>query len=359
MKKEYIFICFSTSEGSLSDHFVNLANELSEYYHVLIFSDNKYRPYNLRANISVNFWPSKRPTRLKDFLFYLRFLKKKKPILTISLFGAVNVNIITSFLMGIKYRIAWKRSLSTQFKQKKILVLRKRLVYKLANIIICNSNSTAIDAQKFHSIQKNKIKVLPNSVVDYYHQFKDIKIEEHKILYVGRLHESKGVDTLIRAFEIVADEHDQLQLNIIGSGSERQRLRQLADQTGFSERIHFKGKQPKETVLKEMKSSMISIVPSYSEAFGYTVIEAMSMKTAVIGADNTGIKEIIIDKKTGLLFKTGDYKDLSKKIKYLYQNPEKRESLAKNGYVHFKEKYSSEKAVKRDAEFLKKLIQEK
>jgi glycosyltransferase involved in cell wall biosynthesis len=355
--RKTIFICFSTSEGSLSEHFVGLSNELSKFYNVNIFSDNKYRPKKLIDKVKLFYWPSKRPTQLIDFLFYLKHLIKKKPVITISIFGSVNISIISSFLTGVKYKVSWIRTLSSQFKQKKILVLRKRLVFNFTDIVITNSKSTALDAKDFYQINQHKISILPNSVVDYYSKYKSIKTEKDKILYVGRLHKSKGVDVLIKAFEIIAKSNHQLLLYIVGSGPETESLKQLARDTGFYERIKFIGKISKEEVLKEMKSSYITVIPSNSEAFGYTVIEAMSMKTAVIGADNTGIKEIIINDKSGLLFRTGDHKDLATKIEILYNYPDKRNDIASNGYQHFKENYSSEIAIKRDANFFINLIE--
>lgn len=357
MQKKTIFICFSTSEGSLSDHFVQLSNQLSQNYEVVIFSDKKYKPKNLNHSISLKYWPSKRPTQIKDFVFYLKTILQKRPVLTISLFGSVNVNIISSYVLGVKFRIAWKRSLSTQFKQKKILILRKRLVYRLANIIITNSKSTAKDATQFHKINPKKLKVLPNSVADYYGLYKDYKTIQHKMLYVGRLHKSKGVTILIEAFKIIANNNKNIELVIVGSGPEMDNLKKLAKQSDYSQRIQFKGKKTKKEVLKEMKTAYVSVAPSLSEAFGFTVIEAMSMKTCVIGADNTGIAEIIKHNKTGLLFKTADANDLAEKLDVVLNNPKMRNRLAIEGYKHFKANYSTESAVKRDAEYFRNLIE--
>lgn len=355
--KKSIFICFSTSEGSVSDYFVGLSNMLSQNYNIIVISDNKYKPKKLSKNIELHFWPSKRPTHLIDFYFYLRLLFKKKPILTISIFGSVNVNIICSYLNGVRYRIAWKRSLSSQFKQKKYLVKRKYFVYRLSNLIITNSKSTALDAEKFHKINPRKLKVIPNSVLDNYNKFSNIIIDQNKILYVGRLHKTKGVDILINAFSIISEKHKQLKLVIVGSGPKKNCLVELCKKLNIRDQIIFAGKVSKNKVLEEMKSSYATVVPSYTEAFGFTVIEAMSMKTCVIGANNTGIKETIQNEKTGLLFKTGDSQDLAEKLISVTEDNTKRDKLAEEGYKHFKKYYSTESAVKRDADYFINLIE--
>jgi len=355
--KKTIFICFSTSEGSVSDHFVYLSNLLSKNLRVIIISDKKYYPRRLDKNITLEFWPSKRPTKLRDFFFYYLLLKKYRPLMTISLFGAVNINILTSYLFNIKYRIAWVRTLSTQFDINSYKVFRKSLVYKFATNIIANSYATANDASSVYNINSKKIKVLNNSVKDYYDDYSDIITDINKIVYVGRLHPSKGVDVLIKAFEVLADRYLELKLIIIGNGPQNDELKKLALRTGFMNRILFKGKKSKKKVLEEMKSSLTTIIPSYSEAFGFTVIEAMSMKTCVIGSDNSGIKEIIKHKKTGLLFETGSHKDLAKKLELIIENKDLRDRFAKNGYKRFQESYSTQIAVKRDANYFTNLIE--
>jgi len=277
--------------------------------------------------------------------------------MTISLFGSVNINILTSYLFNVKYRIAWVRTLSTQFDLNSYKVFRKSLVYKLATNIIANSYSTANDASSIYNINSKKIKVLNNSVKDYYDDYSDVITDINKIVYVGRLHQSKGVDVLIKAFAIIANRYMELKLIIVGNGPQKDKLEKLALSTGFKNRILFKGKKSKKKVLEEMKSSFTAIIPSYSEAFGFTVIEAMSMKTCVIGANNTGIKEIIKHKKTGLLFETGSHIDLAKKLEIIIESKDLRDRFAKNGYKRFQELYSTRSAVKRDANYFTNLIE--
>ena len=356
-KEQVIFLSFTTGGGSVSDYFTELSNKLSEVYSVIVISQGNYVPDKLNNNINLFFWPSKRPTKFKDFIFLSKLIIKYKPFLIISLFGSVNINMICSFIFKVKYRVAWIRTLSTQFPQKPHLVLRKRIIYKLSNLIISNSKATAQDASKIYHIKPNKIKVLPNSVKDYIEYYSYVKKNKNKFIYVGRLHKSKGVDILVRAFKKVLEKNNDIKLYIIGNGPELRNLRNLSKHLDLKEnQIIFLGTLKKTRVLKEMKSSYSTIVPSNSEAFGFTVIEAMSMKTCVIGANNTGIKEIINHNKTGLLFQTGNDEDLAVKINLVIKNNELRNKLALGGYEHFKSNYCVDVAVNRDFDFFDKKI---
>ncbi len=358
MKTKTIFLSFSLGEGSVSDYFVALANVFSKEYKVVIFSD-KPKPEHLilSEDIEIKHWISKRPTTFKDAKFLYQNIKKYKPTMSISIFGSVNIFLIVGFLAGIKNRIAWIRTLTTQFPQKKSLLFRKTLVYKLATNIIANSNATKQDAILNYGIPEDKIRVLPNSVKDNYEFVPLLEQNPKTITYVGRLHPSKGVETLIKSFASVSKNYPDFILEIIGNGQEEVKLKALATSLHISDRVNFIGGLPKQKVLEKFKNTYIAVIPSISEAFGFTVIEAMSMKTLVIGANNTGIKETILHDETGFLFATGDDNDLTEKIITAIENPDKRNQLATAGYARFQKNYESDMATQRDYLYFKTIIE--
>ena len=355
--KNTIFLSFSLAESSVSDYFLLLAHEFNKEYKVVIFSDvKKSENITLSNDIIVKYWPSVRPTKLADGIFLYQNIKKYKPVLTVSIFGSVNIFLIVGFLCGVNKRVAWIRTLSSQFPQKKLLILRKSLVYKLSTNLISNSQATKDDVVEKFGVAKNKIKVLPNSVSDVYESIISEKPKDNTITYVGRLHHSKGVDILIRAFSGVHTQFPDFKLVIIGNGEEKNNIENLVKELSLEKHIEFKGNLNKRKVLEVFKNTYLAVIPSRSEAFGYTVIEAMSMKTLVIGANNTGIAEIIEDLKTGMLFHTGNSIDLAKKIIQAIDQPLLREKLANEGYKHFIHNYELKKAIERDYSYFKSLI---
>ncbi len=357
MKTKTIFISFSLGEGSVSDYFVELAKTFNKEYNVVIFSDTK-KPENitLPEDIEIKRWISKRPTTFKDAKFLYQNIKKYKPVMSISIFGSVNIFLLVGFLFGIKHRIVWIRTLTTQFPQKKSLLIRKSIIYKLATKIIANSNATKDDAVLNYNIPKDKIKVLPNSVKDSYDSVPLNELNSKTITYIGRLHSSKGIETLINSFALVTKKYPDFTLEIIGSGQEETKLKDLVNSLDISSKVNFIGGLSKEKVLEKFKNTYIAVIPSISEAFGFTVIEAMSMKTLVIGANNTGIKETIIHNETGLLFKTKDDNDLAEKIVQAIENIDLRNRLAIAGYDRFLENYEYKKAAERDFLFFDNLL---
>ena len=350
------FVAFNLMNNSTSDYFISLCNLISKEAKVIIFA-SKIRETNiaLNSNIIVLKLPSIRPTKIRDFIFFYRKVKQYKPDVMISMFGFVNLFLIIGRFCNVKFRIAWIRSLDSPKQPKDFKVIRKRLVYRLATHILTNSQSTKLYAKRFFRINESKITVLPNSVVDYSHLYKHIIPNKTKIIYVGRLHPGKGLETLIESMEILKKKGFFVNLDIIGTGILERKFREMVNDKNLNHVVNFLGGKKKEEVLLAFKNSYIAIVPSEFEAFGFTVIEAMSVGTCVIGANNTGIKEIIKHQKTGLLFKTGDASDLTENIITLLDDNDYRNRLAYSGYKNFKNRYDINMAIKRDLLYLNKL----
>ncbi|UPS91662.1 glycosyltransferase [Bizionia sp. M204] len=347
-----VFLTFNIMDNSTSDYFITLSNKLSERQQVVVITGKiRNTKVSLRDNIIVLKWPTKHPVTAKDFWFLYKLVQKHKPTLMISMFSFVNVFLIVGWLLRVPNRVAWIRTLSSQYEQKSYKVFRKSLIYKLATNVIANSNATRKDIVDFFNIPENKVFVLPNSVKDYGLLLKEVSTDKLKLLYVGRLHPSKGVDVLIWAFSKLLNKFPNLRLDIIGQGEILQELISQTHSLGISDYVTFLGVKDKETVLRAYKESYCTIIPSYSEAFGYTVIEAMSVGTCVIGADNTGIKEIIHHEKTGLLFETGNSVDLENQLARVITEPQFRNTICANGYKRFLNFYENSVAIDRDFNF--------
>lgn len=351
------FLSYNVMKTSPADYFITLSNKLSESYQVVVIA-GKVRDSNIELNkeIILKKWPSDRPTSWKDFWFLYGLVKAYKPDMMISMFGFVNMFLIVGWLFRVQVRVAWIRTLSSQYAQKRYKVLRKSLIYSLATDIVTNSNATKMDVANFFKIPSRKITTLPNSVTDYSSTLQGIPTDTYNLLYVGRLHPSKGIDILIHAFSQIVKKYSNMHLDIIGQGPFLDELLELANSLGISNEVTFLGEKSKEKVLRAYKKSYCTIIPSQSEAFGFTVIEAMSVGTCVIGANNTGIKEIIIHEETGLLFETGNPDPLAQQLEKLILDESYRNSLAMFGYKRFLDYYETSYAINRDFTFFRGLL---
>ena len=247
--------------------------------------------------------------------------------------------------MGVKHRVAWYHTLTSQLEFKRMLFWRKKYLYKLASRIIANSESARLDAIDAFNINKKKIEVVPNAVNDP--QIKK-KTNQNKLVYVGRLHRLKGIKVLLRALAIVKERYPNIFLEVIGGEDEAGimlELIKLKEELKLEKNIKFVGNQSKDYVLQAFSTAYCSIVPSYYEAFGYVVIESFSVHTPVIGSNTTGIAEIIEDEVSGLLFEPGSHKELASKLLRLLEKPDFRDKLAEQAYISFLETYELNKLV--------------
>lgn len=342
-----IILGFNIGNSSVSDFFLELSNQLAREFRIVIISNNfKKEDFVISPEIEVIHWPCKRATKLNDFIFLYRKLKEYKPTTMLSVFGAVNPFLILGFLFKVEHRIAWCRSISKQFIVKDWVLKRKKYIYDLATIIYANSHSTKLDLVNNYGVNEKKIKVFYNAVKDY--NITKSFVNKNKLIYVGRMSPSKGVEDLLEAMPAVLSRFPEVELKLIGGNLEGETILQYVEKCrdlGIEKNVVFVGNKSKHIVLEEFSTSYLSIVPSIVEAFGFVVIESFSVKTPVIGSNTTGIAEIIRDGKDGFLFKPQDSDDLADKIVFLLKDEKLRETFSENCYKRFKESFELNKAI--------------
>lgn len=342
-----IFIAFTLKNSSVAEFFVALSNFLSKEYNVIIFTHaNEPHRFVLSDSITILRWPSKRPTRVKDLFFLIRQIWKYKPQTMIANFAAVNIFLVGGSLMGVPYRVAWYHTLTTQLKPKRFLELRKGILYQLATNFFTNSEAAKSDLLHSFNVPLAKIEVVNNAVRD-----PSIKgaVNDKKLVFAGRLHRVKGVETLIRALELVRKKFPDVELTIIGEDEgtgEFAKLRSLQCELDLENNIRFAGNRSRDYVLEQFSTSYCTVVPSFFEAFGYVAIESFSVHTPVIGSDSTGIAEIVRNNIDGILFTPGDHLELAQKIIELMNNKDLRNVMAENCYERFLLNYELNMVVK-------------
>ncbi len=351
-----VFLGFNIANSSVSDFFLELANQLSPEYNIVILS-NKFQndKFDISPQVTIFYWPSAKLSSYRSFKFLFEKILKHKPYLMVSVFGAVNPFLILGFCLGVKNRIAWCRSISKQFEVKNWVLKRKKIIYELATLVFANSIATKQDLVENYGVNERKIEVFYNAVRTS--EAAKNKTQKNKIVYVGRMSPSKGVDTLLKAMPLILTRFPDLKLQLIGGrieGKEIVYYKKECKRMKISRSVSFAGNKSKEIVLKEFSTAYLTVVPTIVEAFGFVVIESFSVKTPVVGSNTSGIAEIIRDGRDGFLFETQNHTDLAKKIIYLLENEKIRETFSQNCYQRFTHEFELNKAVSR---LKKKMIQ--
>lgn len=164
-----------------------------------------------------------------------------------------------------------------------------------------------------------------------------IKNHDFVIIYTGKLIESKGVDILFKAFNILCEKKLNVRLMIVGEGSKEYTASCLSklDEEYQKKVIWVKFQRP-ENLYKFYSASEVGVWPLQEST---SMNDAASNSLPFIANDTLGDKTRISN-NNGLLYKKGDSKELAKKIEYLYNNPEKRKIMGKKGRELAEEKLS-------------------
>jgi len=166
----------------------------------------------------------------------------------------------------------------------------------------------------------------------------DYKYEPHHNygLYIGHLADYKGVQTLLDAYK-----NSKNLLKIIGDGP---LLKEVEDAAREYPNIIFLGRMTHEKALSEIRNAKYIVYPAACyETFGRVVIEAFAYGKPVIVSDSGAPKELVVNGKTGYVFKSGDSNDLIAKVQMLIENETLIEGMGKNAREEYDSKYTLER----------------
>ncbi len=137
-----------------------------------------------------------------------------------------------------------------------------------------------------------------------------------------------GVDVLARAFVNVAMHNPNVNLILLGGGSQGGKIRQILMNAGMLERVHFGGQIGQTDLPRWYHMADIYISPSHVDGSSVSLMEALASGLPCLVSDIPGNREWVEDSVNGWLFRDGDANDLAEKILYAIKN---RRSFKKIG----------------------------
>jgi glycosyltransferase involved in cell wall biosynthesis len=183
-------------------------------------------------------------------------------------------------------------------------------------------------------IEKDKIVHVPNFLKPK--EYTPNYCDSDFFLFFGRLEKHKGIKTLLDAMKQVKN----LKLYITGEGSDQNFLKNYVEKNKI-ENVTFFGFIPRKKLTELIKLSLFTVIPSeWYEPFGMTILESYALGKSVIGSKIGGIQELIENKKTGMLFRSGNAEDLADKINFLSNNRELTIEMGKYARIIVEKKYN-------------------
>ena len=172
-------------------------------------------------------------------------------------------------------------------------------------------------------------------------------------LFVGRLWPDKGVETLLKAWEIVGG---RLPLKIVGDGLLAQ---QVAEAVGRVPGVEWLGRRPMAEVHELMGQATFLVFPSeWYETFGLVAIEAFAKGTPVVAA-NIGALAELVSGRTGLHFRPGDPEDLAAQVEWMLTHPAGVAQMRRESRGEFEAKYTAERNYQMLMDIYKRVLNSK
>jgi len=147
---------------------------------------------------------------------------------------------------------------------------------------------------------------------------------------VGRLELEKGHPTLLEAWPHVLRSVPDAYLVIVGEGSRLDALHEIAREMKILHRVVFTGRR--DDIPAVTAAFDVAVLPSYREAQGLTILEAMAMSRPVVASNVGGIPEMITHEVTGLLVPPHDPPALAAAIVRLIQDHQLADTIGRAGH---------------------------
>ena len=171
---------------------------------------------------------------------------------------------------------------------------------------------------------------------------------------VALLRPEKNLGMLVESFARVYRIDNKARLLIVGGGPEKPKLVRQAGELGVTDACVFQDtvSEPAEW----MRAIDIFVLPSLSEGFSNSLLEAMACGCCPVASRVGGTPELVNDGERGILFEPGNLNELSEALLYLTQNPEKQRRLGEKAATFVREHLTIEQASARLAGIYRNLV---
>lgn len=176
------------------------------------------------------------------------------------------------------------------------------------------------------------------------------------LLYAGYLDKRKGLYELFDAFAEVKNKK-KVKLILCGDGSERENLKQYAEQKGISDSVIMPGMIEPEDMNKWLKACDLFVLPSYSEGMPNVVMEAMACGVPVIATKVGGLPEAVGESEGAVLVEPKNVQSLGSALREVITNSDMRIRMGKAARELAVEKFGVRRSAKRILDYLQTIIE--
>jgi phosphatidylinositol alpha-mannosyltransferase len=160
-----------------------------------------------------------------------------------------------------------------------------------------------------------------------------------RILFVGRFDPRNGLDTLLAATRILADEGRDFTVQVVGDGPMRRVYHRQARTLGIWDRVEWLGLLDRERP-RLYREATVFASPCTLASFGVVLLESMASGTPVVCADNVGFRQVIRDGMPGRFVRPDDPRDLARGLGEVLDDAALRAEWGERGRALVADRYS-------------------
>lgn len=208
----------------------------------------------------------------------------------------------------------------------------ERQGFEGADLIIAVSNFTRQKVVQHYGINPDKIRIVHNAVdfpeVGPRPSYLKAKGDKKMVLFLGRITLQKGPDYFLSAAQMVLQQRPNVIFVMAGSGDMQGRLIEKAAEFGMEDKVFFPGFLRGEELTRMYQAADLYVLPSVSEPFGITPLEALRSGVPVLISKQSGVAEIL---NHCLKVDFWDVEQMANKIIAVLDYEELYRSLRENG----------------------------
>ena len=253
--------------------------------------------------------------------------KQEKPTVVLSFIGKNNfMNILTTAFLPVATAVAVRGAPEAEYYSKWMRIMARGL-FRFADGVILQTNASKSFFGK--SVRKKAV-ILRNPISESFFRPRFQGERENTIVAVGRLDENKNHAMLIHAFDQIADTYPEYKLVIYGEGEDRDKITQLIQQLGRSDRIVLPGNS--DNIADVIYRAKVFVLPSNTEGLPNTLIEAMILGLTVIATNCPcgGPADLIDHGVNGLLTPVRDTNKMKENLQIILNDLQLSDRLGEN-----------------------------
>jgi glycogen synthase len=279
------------------------------------------------------------------------------------------VCLVTTYQLALPFKPDWIQRADYRVGHVEPVIRGEQWLLRRCDGIFASTHAIAREIEQAYQVPiADKLHLVPFGVATRPASLpKQKQADQLGLLFVGRLEQRKGIDTLFDALEQIMPGLPTLHVRIAGNdrirfderGTFKDIARQCHGDKSWLGRVEFLGYVDDDRLAEEYASCDIFVAPSTYESFGIIFIEAMSFGKPVIGCSSGGMPEIIVDGVTGILVPPSDSVELARAIQRLASDAALRIQMGRAGLARFSECYTIAHYVDRAEEKIGQLVKRK